>query len=704
MSVGLILFHRLMVDRRHISFLSRNNVLPDNFRDKEKRVFEFLTEHASEYGILPHPETVERSLEFSFPDYPDEPIEYWVNRLRTRQESRLIADGTNAVRELLNEGKLSEARDTLKSTVSEIEVINPSSHLFPLHVLGKEILVDTQDRQMSGGIKGISFGLPYMDEVTDGAQGGDSIAICGRPGCLAAETKLYFSRKGKGNGRWYTVEDAYHKFNGIPRKGGWRSGLNYLWDQSIPTLTQCLKDDGLTGLHEVADIVVSGFKTLFRVTTETGKNIRVTAKHPFRVPEGTEGADAEGFIELRDLSLGDYVICKAPDKKGRGRNRIPKRARVDVCGVKYHPNAKKKVVGKYEYLRIPRNVLAYEAHRNNLAYADYVSMLCHDPTSAEKFWFVPKGMEIHHKDCSRRNDVPENLEMLTQREHARRHQDRSRIGKNYVQVEKITRIDKCEVAQTYDIAMKTPFHNYVANGFVVHNSGKTYVMSKAVVAGYLQDKVPMVVTMEMSAKQLARRQLGLLQQVSVTQIRLGRLSHWGEQKLRNGIVSLETEHENGHPFYILQGNLMTTVEDVGNYAKEMRPDVLYVDGAYLLMSNLKFGSKWERISHTAEYLKSLALTLDIPVIATYQFNRKGGGSLANIGGADSVGQLASIVIGIETESDTEEGSVGGWSSVDYKILEFLKGREGEKGKVRIMFDTERTVIEQDEVIIDEAVS
>jgi replicative DNA helicase len=404
-----------MVDRRHISFLSRNSILPDNFRDKEKRVFEFLTEHAGEYGILPQPETVERSLELSFPDYPNEPIEYWITRLRVRQESRLIADGTNSVRELLNEGKLAEARSVLKSTVSEIEVINPSSQLFPLHELGKGVLEDTKDRQMSGGIKGISFGIPYMDEVTDGAQGGDSIAICGRPG-----------------------------------------------------------------------------------------------------------------------------------------------------------------------------------------------------------------------------------------------------------------------------------------------SGKTYVLSKAVVAGYQQHKVPMVVTMEMSAKQLARRQLGLLEQVSVTQIRLGRLSHWGEQKLRNGIVSLENAHNDGHPFYILQGNLMTTVEDVGNFAKEMRPDALYVDGAYLMMSNLKFGSKWERISHTAEYLKSLALTLDIPVISTYQFNRKGGGSLANIGGADSVGQLASIVIGIETESATDEASIGSWSSVDYKILEFLKGREGEKGKVRIMFDTERTVIEQDEVIIDEA--
>lgn len=414
MSVGLILLHKMMEDRRHISFLSRNSLSSNFFRDKEKKVFDFLTEHAGEYGTLPRPETVERSLELSFPDYPDEPIEYWINRLIYRQESRIIADGTNSVRELLNEGKLRDARAALKSTVSEIEVINPSSQLFPLHDLGKEVLADTRDRQMSGGIKGISFGLPYMDEITDGAQGGDSVAIVGRPG-----------------------------------------------------------------------------------------------------------------------------------------------------------------------------------------------------------------------------------------------------------------------------------------------TGKTYVMSKAVVAGYLQQRVPMVVTMEMSAKQLARRQIGLLEQVSVTQIRLGRLSHWGEQKLRSGIVALENSHNAGHPFYVLQGNLTTTVEDVGNYAKEMRPDALYVDGAYLLMSNLKFGSKWERISHTAEYLKSLALTLNIPVIATYQFNRKGGGSLANIGGADSIGQLASIVIGIETESAMEEGAAGGWSAVDYKILEFLKGREGEKGKVRIMFDTERTVIEQDEVLLDE---
>jgi len=41
---------------------------------------------------------------------------------------------------------------------------------------------------------------------------------------------------------------------------------------------------------------------------------------------------------------------------------------------------------------------------------------------------------------------------------------------DYTHLDEIISIEECGVEDVYDIEMKAPYHNYVANGFVVHNS------------------------------------------------------------------------------------------------------------------------------------------------------------------------------------------------------------------------------------------
>jgi len=176
-------------------------------------------------------------------------------------------------------------------------------------------------------------------------------------------------------------------------------------------------------------------------------------------------------------------------------------------------------------------------------------------------------------------------------------------------------------------------------------------------------------------------------------IRLGRLSFWGRERLVSDVGRLQDL--GGQPFYLMQGSLKTTVEDLVLKVRELRPSALYVDGAYLLRTRSKNASHWERIAETAEYLKMMATEFSIPTLATYQFNRRGPGSLGNIAHSDVVGQLASIVIGID-EEDEEDART--FSSRQYKILELLKGREGERGTIRMVYDMNRMQISQESVI------
>ena len=147
---------------------------------------------------------------------------------------------------------------------------------------------------------------------------------------------------------------------------------------------------------------------------------------------------------------------------------------------------------------------------------------------------------------------------------------------------------------------------------------------------------------------------------------------------------------------MVQGSLSDTVEGIGMKIRQEKPDVVYVDGAYLLQSKKNFPARWERIAHVAEHLKKLATDFNIPIFASYQFNRKGAGDMANIGGSDSVGQLASIVLSLTSED--KDGSQQPWSKRSFKHLNLIKGREGEEGKIRVLFDMRRMIIQQDSIL------
>lgn len=223
--------------------------------------------------------------------------------------------------------------------------------------------------------------------------------------------------------------------------------------------------------------------------------------------------------------------------------------------------------------------------------------------------------------------------------------------------------------------------------------GKTYFVLNMARIANISGAVPLFVPMEMSAYQSVRRLTALEAQVPATSIRLGRLSYWGRDKLDRIIT--EVKKADRPPFYLMEGTLTTTVEDIVMRVEELRPTILYIDGAYLVQTKTKHKAKWERVSEVAEYLKMIAKDYYIPVIATWQFNRKGPGSLGNIMYSDSVGQLASIVAGIENE---QHGGKDEWEAKSTKIFNLLKGREGESGRLRVLYDMNRMVIKQIEVL------
>lgn len=215
-------------------------------------------------------------------------------------------------------------------------------------------------------------------------------------------------------------------------------------------------------------------------------------------------------------------------------------------------------------------------------------------------------------------------------------------------------------------------------------AGKTYLGLNIACRAWQAGKVVLFVSMEMQKLAVSTRLAALRTKSKLAPLKKLEMTDKYKERLFGGLDRLEGEV----PFWIMDGNLAATVSDITMYANQLRPDLVIVDGAYLLSS--KKMSKHEKIADTVEGMKrEIAMSLDIPVVASYQFNRemtkqkeKSTVGLEHIAGSDAISQISSIVLGLFEDTDTSV------ESVKSKEIQIMKGREGETGAFRIhwLFD------------------
>jgi len=405
MSVGLGLLHTLIStnsDRPFIPLLD-SSINEESFSQKEKPVFKFIREHYMQYGSLPKMETVCRETGISFGVYPDEPIDYWVDKVIEREKKSIAIKVSKKIEaEIAKGGNIDTLRSDLSDLIIRLNSLGKDSKVTKLSDITSKVIETHNDKKLRSSLGGVSFGLRYLDLISDGAQPGDTIAICGRPGV-----------------------------------------------------------------------------------------------------------------------------------------------------------------------------------------------------------------------------------------------------------------------------------------------GKSFLMYRMVVAAIHQGRNCLVLSGEMSEESYARRILALLSKISETALRVGKVSDFAMDTIQN-VQSRLIEMEKRNVVHVLKASLATKVESVGLAALELKPDAIFIDGAYLLRARISKGSRWEQIADVADYLKGLAVTLNVPIIGTYQLNRK-----LEVAGSDVINQLASIIMSV---SDDNTGDAERITGSKNKILNLLKGRNGEMGKIKLLYDMRRPKIEEIEVI------
>ena len=188
----------------------------------------------------------------------------------------------------------------------------------------------------------------------------------------------------------------------------------------------------------------------------------------------------------------------------------------------------------------------------------------------------------------------------------------------------------------------------------------------------------LIISKEMSSKQMVRRADAINARLAYSRFRSGQLHLDEAERWEKKLKEMD---ESDNLFMVVGDNESTGgVSSIEAKVQTYNPDVLYIDGLYLLADDKKAKSPWERLSNISYDLKRLAQRANLPIVVTHQFNLQG---LADKGDENTLknGDI----------SLAYDGVMGLYSSPEMVLnkerhIKLLKNREGEEVEFTIEWD------------------
>jgi replicative DNA helicase len=690
-TTGALFLSKVIEERGPLSFLSAFRLQPKFFTEEEKKIIKMMSAYVDVYKTIPGRNIVEVETNFIIPDCPsDGDIKFWADEVRKRYSVETSYSMCKNMLSVIAEGDIEDAYNLGGRLQQVLAEGRSGTRVYTLEDTVDEVLKIHDESQLNIKNFGIPFGIPFLDKVSGGAQGGDLITAAGLPGCLTGDTILCIQRGKRVSYRPYDLKTIYHKFNGIPfpkfKRGivsPWRGGKN------IPTYILSCGDTGKIIKNRIGGVLYSGTKEVYKLETQSGKSIKATGDHLFLT--STTDREDKAYTKLDNLRVGDHVVSQTKLDRGARLSLVSTKKRRIVRGIPFHPFAQRDFIGKKDYKRIPFSHCVIEASMNNLPVEEFINIIKHEEEQARelKYLETPKQC-VHHINGDRSDDRLENLEILSNAQHSYVHGKTTSFDINGIRgvPDKIISITRVGEEDTYDVVMEEEPFNFKANGIFVHNSAKTFLLLHMAISAHNMGKVILFIPTEMSEIQYHRRAIALRNNLSINRIKFGKLS----SIIGKPIIEYDKQMIADMPnkFYLTDASLSLGVADVKSAAYIYKPDAIYIDGAYLLRPETYAKTRYEIVSSVAESLKILAKELNIPVFATYQLNKR----TDDIYQSAVIRQLSSIVLEI-SDYDEVESEVWG-AGIKPKVINITKGRDGEEGQVVILLDTNHTRIIQSE--------
>lgn len=212
--------------------------------------------------------------------------------------------------------------------------------------------------------------------------------------------------------------------------------------------------------------------------------------------------------------------------------------------------------------------------------------------------------------------------------------------------------------------------------------GKSISMTCMADAAHSAGEIPLYLSMEMPKQSSGLRYFALKSRLNYNSLRSAQVSTPAMRHLSQVVNACKS----AHPIYFIEGSFKKKINDVVALVQGLRPTIVFIDAAYLLKpsTNYRGVAKWEIMGDIVEDIKEMAMSLNLPVVVSFQFNRSvrgrsTGGDLNDIQLSDSIGQILSVALGLYRNPD--EGS-----TEPKRYLEFLKARDADISSFYINWD------------------
>lgn len=253
--------------------------------------------------------------------------------------------------------------------------------------------------------------------------------------CLSGDTTIRLVSGGK-NGHVRTLREMYSYYNNdvterssYIKKDGTRSVSKRTswWKRyGLPQCFSLFQNEDIVKPQKIANIIATGDKRVFRVTTRNGYSIESTKDHMFFTNHG--------WIQLKDLLINNVVGVTELFNHRKKRQ---------------YGKGSRKIINKFKAIR-------------DVGFC----YICNSR----------KSLEIHHIDEDWSNNDDSNLRTICAGCHKKIHKNITSVNKSFSYVfDKIIKIEYIGIKDCYDISMECNENSasFVANGFIVHNCPHT---------------------------------------------------------------------------------------------------------------------------------------------------------------------------------------------------------------------------------------
>ena len=295
-------------------------------------------------------------------------------------------------------------------------------------------------------IKDWYHGIPSTWNVSKVRPKGTPIKGFGGRACLTGDTIVYKDKKKSQAENEITIKDLFDLQNG---EGKWKHKPNHFKQIKLRSLSE---RDGVFYRNQVLEVIDNGLAPVYEIITKSGYKIKATGNHRFM-------KDTGDYDYVDNFSVGDLIAVNGSSNRKTGICKD--------CGTPVYSSAIRcRPCANKAQLKI--NALETTA-RQRKDCRDALKDFC------ELCGNNNVRLEIHHKDKNPFNNDKNNLITLCPKCHRYEHMSKDFLGNpytcKYLNFDEIISIEYYGVERVYDLRMQAPDHNFVANGFVSHNSG-----------------------------------------------------------------------------------------------------------------------------------------------------------------------------------------------------------------------------------------